>query len=54
MSGNIAEWVQDDDGTGVAVGGSYRSTAAGLCCDAVDPSKDLAQRYEDVGFRCCK
>jgi len=55
LSGNIAEWVLDDDtGLGVAIGGSYKSDATGLLCAAVDPTKIPTEVYLEVGFRCCK
>jgi formylglycine-generating enzyme required for sulfatase activity len=53
LSGNVAEWVIDDEtGEGLAAGGSYLSGRDALTCgsfDKLDPKKG----YEYVGFRCC-
>ncbi len=57
MSGNLYEWVEDDDGKGVAIGGSFNSNSESqLKCDesAVDKGKDPSKGYPDVGFRCCR
>ncbi len=57
MSGNLLEWVEDDDGKGVAIGGSFNSDKESqLKCDesAIDKSKDPSKAYPDVGFRCCR
>jgi hypothetical protein len=58
MSGNLYEWVVDDDGsTGIAIGGSFNSNKESqLKCDesAIDRSKDPKKSYPDVGFRCCR
>lgn len=57
MSGNLYEWVEDDDGKGIAIGGSYNSDKeAQLKCDesSIDKSKDPSKAYPDVGFRCCR
>ncbi len=57
MSGNLYEWVEDDEGKGVAIGGSFNSDKESqLICDesAIDKSKDPNKAYPDVGFRCCR
>jgi len=69
LTGNVMEWVEDDSGNGVAIGGSYLSGKNGMACDSIDTSKDpkgpatkdkvcqclgYADGYIDVGFRCCK
>lgn len=57
MSGNLYEWVEDDNGEGIAIGGSFNSSKdAQLKCDegSIDKSKDPSKPYPDVGFRCCR
>lgn len=56
MSGNLLEWVEDDDGSGIAIGGSYNSDKESqLKCDESSVQKrDPNKKYPDVGFRCCR
>lgn len=50
LSGNVAEWSTEPDGSVVARGGSYRSRgAAELTTWAAEPAHGAAP---DVGFRC--
>ncbi|MCX7945290.1 MAG: formylglycine-generating enzyme family protein [Deltaproteobacteria bacterium] len=57
MSGNLYEWVEDDDGKGIVIGGSFNSNKdSQLKCDesSIDKSRDPSKPYPDVGFRCCR
>jgi len=52
LSGNVAEWAKQPDGTFRARGGSYRSTLAGELKSWAEEALPDADRAPHVGFRC--
>ena len=53
LAGNLGEWVMDDENHALVVGGSFQDAFfKGKCefSEAMDPH----QKYEHIGFRCCK
>ncbi len=53
MSGNVAEWVESEDGSFYAYGGSWQNGREGSDCNSKIKLK-RSGKYFYVGFRCCK
>jgi formylglycine-generating enzyme required for sulfatase activity len=52
--GNVAEWVIDDDGSYVGMGGSFGTGDMAADCDNTSyPSPDIEYDWRNFGIRCC-